>query len=173
MVSDVMFSSAREDWATPQWLYDELDAEFHFRLDAAADETNAKHKWYWSKDGLRKQGVPDVLMEGDGLTGGWCSDGWTFVNPPYGRGITGKWVEKAVVEAHYDRPSVLLLPARTDTRYFHHCIWDKASHRPYANTEVRFLPGRLKFEVDGKPMLDKDGKPMGAPFPSMVVVFKA
>jgi phage N-6-adenine-methyltransferase len=147
VVDAVMFSSASTEWETPQWLYDELDAEFHFVLDAAATKKNTKCGTW----------LPD------GLVGGWAFDAWTWCNPPYGRNSTGKWVEKARDEAYLGCSSVLLLPARTDTRWFHRYIWDKKLGRPREGVEVRFLPGRLKFT----------GCKDSAPFPSMIVVFHA
>lgn len=84
------------------------------------------------------------------LGGGYC----VFCNPPYGREI-GKWVRKAYEEGHKENTVVvLLIPARTDTKYFH----DYINHR----AEIRFVPGRLKFG---------DSK-NSAPFPSMVVIFR-
>lgn len=77
-----------------------------------------------------------------------------FCNPPYGRELP-KWVEKAYRESRKrDTTVVMLIPARTDTRYFHDYIYHKA--------EIRFLRGRLKFGESNN----------SAPFPSMVVVFK-
>lgn len=77
-----------------------------------------------------------------------------FCNPPYGRDIC-KWVEKAYREGHKDNTLVcMLIPARTDTRYFHDYIKNRA--------EVRFIPGRLKF----------GNSKNAAPFPSMVVIFR-
>ena len=75
-----------------------------------------------------------------------------FCNPPYGREI-GKWVKKCYEESSLAFV-VMLIPARTDTSYFHDYIYHKA--------EVRFIRGRLKFGDATSP----------APFPSMVVIFK-
>lgn len=88
-----------------------------------------------------------------------------FCNPPYGRYETGQWVKKAYQE-HIENGTtiVMLLPARTDTQWFHNYIYGKA--------EVRFVRGRLKFEVCGVPIKDKNNRPMPAPFPSMVVVWR-
>lgn len=86
-----------------------------------------------------------------------------FCNPPYGNGIK-KWVHKAYEESKKGTTIVLLIPSRTDTSYFHEYIYGKA--------EVRFLRGRLIFtDENGKPAQDKKGKPMPAPFPSMVVIY--
>lgn len=82
--------------------------------------------------------------------------GAVFCNPPYGR-ETGKWVRKAWEEAKSGTTIVLLIPARTDTSYFHEYI--------YGHAEIRWVRGRLRFE-------DEDGTVyQPAPFPSMVVVY--
>lgn len=128
-----MFSSNTDSWATPQDTFDALDKEFHFELDVCASPENAKCARYFTK-------------EQDGLKQNW--GGVTcWMNPPYGKEI-GKWVEKA---SHHN--VVCLLPARTDTRWFHDFIYNKA--------EIRFIRGRLKF----------GGQKNSAPFPSMAVVF--
>lgn len=78
-----------------------------------------------------------------------------FCNPPYGRAI-GEWVKKCSEEAKKPNTTVvMLIPARTDTSYFHDYIYQKD------NVDIRFVRGRLKFG---------DGK-APAPFPSMVVIF--
>lgn len=121
MNTDVMFSSKTDQWSTPQDFYDKLNAEFHFTLDVAADETNHKCDKYYT-------------INQDGLTQAW--DGVIWCNPPYGRRI-GKWVEKAYNESLRGATVVMLLPSRTDTAYFHGYIL------PHA--EIRFIRGRLKF----------------------------
>lgn len=144
---ELMFSSKRPDWGTPQDLYDRLDAEFRFELDAAASEANHKAPhWYDAK------GPPD------GLTGPWNKV--TFCNPPYGRGM-GAWVKKASEEVSSGRCplAVLLLPARTDTAWFHDYCLDKPG------VEVRFLRGRVRFVLP-------DGAKNAAPFPSILVIFR-
>lgn len=131
---NVHFSSQSDDWATPQDLFDELNAEFHFTLDPCADKDNAKCPQFYTR-------------EDDGLKKDW-SDEVVFMNPPYGREI-GKWVAKVA-----EGGGVALLPARTDTRWFHDYIYGKA--------KIRFIKGRLKF----------GGHKNSAPFPSMIVIFK-
>ena len=104
MDKDVLFSSKTDLWETPQDFFDMLDAEFGFTLDAAADAQNHKCPRYYTReqDGL-KQPWPGAV---------WC-------NPPYGRQID-KWVQKASYEnAVNNNTIVMLLPARTDTRWFH------------------------------------------------------
>lgn len=135
MNTDVMFSSKTDMWETPQWLFDELDNEFHFTIDVCATPENAKCDRF-------------ISPEQDGLSQEW--GGCCWCNPPYGRQI-GKWVEKA---AKSNATVVMLLPARTDTKWFHdYCL-------PFG--EVRFIKGRLKF----------GNAKSGAPFPSMIVVFR-
>ena len=140
MNTDVMFSSKTDLWETPQDFFDELDQEFHFELDVCATNDNHKCDCYFTpeQDGLSQDWDCDVC---------WC-------NPPYGREI-GRWVEKAYKTVEQNKNTVvMLLPARTDTKWFHEYIYGKA--------EVRFIKGRLKF----------GGAKNSAPFPSMVVVFR-
>lgn len=136
---NVHFSSKTPEWETPQDLFDELDKEFHFELDVCATKENAKCKRFYTK-------------EDDGLSHGWGGQVWC--NPPYGREI-GKWVEHAFLHSHKGE-IVMLLPARTDTKWFHTYIYNK----PWS--EIRFLKGRLKF----------GGSKNSAPFPSMIVIFR-
>ncbi len=141
-----LFSSKNMNWCTPQNFFDELDKEFHFVLDAAATDKSAKCRLYFTP-------------ETDGLSQSWDRGGAVFCNPPYGKGIE-KWVAKAYKEsAAICYPIVLLIPARTDTRYFHDYIYGKA--------ELRFVRRRLKFA-------DENGKVSNsAPFPSMIVIYNA
>lgn len=140
MNTDVMFSSKSDQWATPIDFFKELDAEFHFNLDPAADENNHKCDTYFT-------------VKENGLLQSWGGGYRVFCNPPYGREI-GKWVEKAFrTNAEYGNLIVMLLPARTDTKWFHDFIYNRA--------EVRFVRGRLKFGESKS----------GAPFPSMVVIY--
>ena len=141
MNTDVMFSSKTDLWSTPQDLFDELDKEFHFTLDPCADENNHKCKKYYTK-------------EQDGLSKCWRGE-IVFCNPPYGREI-GSWVKKCWLHAKVGEGlAIMLIPARTDTKWFHDYIYNKP------NVEIRFIKGRLKF----------GNSKNSAPFPSMVVVF--
>ena len=135
MNTEVMFSSKTDLWETPQDLFDKYNAIYHFETDVCALPENAKCKNYFT---------PEM----DGLKQEWTGVCWC--NPPYGREI-GKWVEKA---AKSFATVVMLLPARTDTKWFHDWVL------PYG--EIEFLKGRLKF----------GGAKNSAPFPSMIVVFK-
>ncbi len=137
MNTDVMFSSATDEWATPQDFFDKMNAEFHFETDVCATPQNAKCKRYFTK-------------EQDGLSLPWGGRCW--MNPPYGRKI-GLWVKKAWEAAQTGATVVCLLPARTDTSWWHdYCM----------KGEVRFVRGRLKFGGSKNP----------APFPSAVVIFR-
>ena len=140
MNTDVMFSSKTDEWETPQDLFDELDKEFNFVLDVCATSQNTKCVCYFNK-------------ELDGLKQNWAEFGSCWMNPPYGREI-GKWVKKAYEESQRGATVVCLLPARTDTRWFHDYIYGKA--------EIRFLRGRIKFV----------GAENSAPFPSMIVIYR-
>lgn len=120
-------------------LFDQQNNKHHFTLDVCARPENAKCSNYYTpaQDGLKQP---------------WTGTCWC--NPPYGRDV-GKWVAKAQAAALEGATVVMLLPARTDTRWFHDYIYNKE------NIEISFLRGRLKFG---------DGKG-SAPFPSMLVVF--
>lgn len=138
MNTSLMFSSKSDKWETPQDFFDELNREFGFSLDVCALPGNAKTTRYYTPSQ-------------DGLAQPW--EGVVWCNPPYGRQI-GKWVERAVLSAEAGAVVVMLLPARTDTKWFHEYIYGKA--------EIRFVRGRLRFGGAANP----------APFPSMVVVFR-
>jgi phage N-6-adenine-methyltransferase len=137
-----LFSSQDFTWGTPQYLFDSLSKEFgRFILDVCATDENAKCQRYYTE------------LE-DGLLQPWSHLNW--MNPPYGKSIA-RWIERAYDEAQRGNVTVALLPARTDTTYFHQYI--------YGKHEIRFIKGRLKFEG-----LDKPAN--SAPFPSMIVVFR-
>lgn len=143
MRNGALFSSKTDQWSTPQDLFDALNAEFHFTLDACADETNHKCDRYFTK-------------EQDGLLQDWGGH-IVFCNPPYGAKATGEWTRKCYEEAQkVGTTVVLLIPARTDRKPFHEYVYQKP------NVEIRFLKGRLEFGNSKE----------RAPFPSMVVVFR-
>lgn len=126
MMNEGMYSSNTDNWGTPQWLFDELDKEWHFDVDVCASSENAKCPRYFSK-------------EENGLAQNWSQFNNCWMNPPYGRQI-GIWIEKAYNESQKGTNVVCLLPSRTDTRWFHeYCL----------KGEIKFLKGRLKFN-DGK-----------------------
>lgn len=132
-----LFSSQRQDWETPPELFRMLDAEFGFELDVCATASSAKCREFFS---------PEV----NGLEQAWRGVCW--MNPPYGKAI-GRWLAKAYLASLAGATVVCLLPARTDTRWWHEFVM---------RGEIRFLQGRLKF---GR------GK-HSAPFPSAIVVFR-
>lgn len=139
MENAYMPKSQTVEWATPQDFFDKLNEEFKFTLDPCATKENAKCSTFFTK-------------EQDGLAQEW--GGYTvFCNPPYGRQIKD-WVKKSSDESKNSAATVVLLvPARTDTKWFHEYVYGKA--------EVRFIKGRLKF----------GGCKDSAPFPNMVVIF--
>lgn len=116
-----MFSSNKSEWETPQDLFDMLNNEYNFNLDACALAENAKCDTYYT---------PEI----DGLTQEWRGNVW--MNPPYGRNIN-KWIEKAYDESLRGSTVVALIPVRTDTRYWHDYVMN--------SNEVRLIKGRLKF----------------------------
>lgn len=135
-----LYTSNTDEWATPQEFFDKLNDEFHFTLDPCALPTNAKCTKYFTP-------------HDNGLSQNWGGE-IVFCNPPYGRAIYD-WVRKCSEESKKPNTTIVaLIPARTDTRYFHEYIYNKAR-------EVRFVRGRLKF----------GNSKNSAPFPSMVVVF--
>lgn len=136
----VLFSSKTDLWSTPQDFFDKLNEEFNFTLDPCATDSNHKCGKYFT-------------IDDDGLKQNWEGN-IVFCNPPYGRKIY-KWVEKCYNESKKQRTTVvMLIPARTDTKYFHEFIYHKAK-------DIRFIKGRLKFGSSKN----------SAPFPSMIVVF--
>jgi phage N-6-adenine-methyltransferase len=150
----VHYSTGKDDWETPAALFNALDVEFGFWLDAAANEHNHRCHHWWGPGGL----AADALRVNN-----WrCTGGPIWLNPPYSRGLQAKFIAKAAAERALGCTTVMLIPARTDTKAFHAHIWDAEQHRPRPGVEVRFLKGRIKFV----------GAAHGAPFPSMVVVFR-
>src|SRR5258707_14923054 len=128
MIQRNTYKSYSNEWRTPQALYDALHAEFGFEFDACPMDTQS----VW-----------------DSLILPWSFP--AFCNPPYSR--LADWVAKAYEESKRGTV-VLLIPARTDTKWWH----DYVMHA----TEIRFIKGRLRFG---------DAK-NSAPFPSCVVVFR-
>ena len=134
---NVHFSSATDLHATPQEFFNKLNDEFNFTVDVCATPENAKCEIFYTK-------------EDDGLSQNWSGNVW--MNPPYGREI-GLWMAKASEAAKAGATVVCLVPARTDTAWWHEHV---------IKHEVRFIKGRLKF----------GGAKNSAPFPSAVVVMR-
>jgi site-specific DNA-methyltransferase (adenine-specific) len=144
----IVFSSNKNDWETPDHLFQELNIEFGFTLDAAANRYNHKCDDYFTPDN-------------DALSKDW--NGRVWLNPPYGRYNTGIWMKKAWEEAQTNAEIVVcLVPSRTDTKWFHDYVWDVKKNTWKDGVEGRFIKGRLKFK----------GAKDSAPFPSLVVIFK-
>lgn len=132
----VHFSSKTNEWTTPKDFYEILHKEFNFTLDPCATKNNSKCKKFYTKDD-------------NGLTKDWSNE-TVFMNPPYGREIK-HWIKKAYDESLKGALVVCLIPARTDTIYWHtYCV----------KGNIRFIKGRLKFSNKNS-----------APFPSALVIF--
>ncbi len=125
-MNEGMYSSASDDYGTPQALFDRLNEIYHFDVDVCASHENAKCERYFTK-------------EEDGLKQDWSQFDTCWMNPPYGRQIYS-WIEKAYQTSLKGTTVVCLLPSRTDTKWF---------HRFCMKGEIEFLEGRLKFN-DGK-----------------------
>jgi phage N-6-adenine-methyltransferase len=133
----VHFSSKTDLWATPQYFFDQLNAKYNFEIDVCASIDNAKCQKYFT-------------IENDGLSQKWHGVCW--MNPPYGREII-KWMKKAYESSLQGATVVCLVPARTDTKWWHE----------YAmKGKIEFIRGRLKF----------GNSKNSAPFPSAIVIFK-
>jgi phage N-6-adenine-methyltransferase len=133
----VHFSSATDLWATPQDFFGCAERFGRFDLDVCASPENAKCARYFT-------------VEEDGLAQDWS--GLCWMNPPYGRSIK-KWLRKAYESSLRGATVVCLVPARTDTAWWH----DYA-----AKGDIEFIRGRLKF----------GGAKFNAPFPCALVVFR-
>lgn len=140
MLSNVLYSHKSDEWETPQDVFDRLNDKYHFDLDACATDKNAKCLRFFDKaqDGLRQSWGGYTV---------WC-------NPPYSK--IKDWVRKAAHEQRNGTTTVMLIPARTDTKWFHEYVYEKRG------VSIQFLKGRLKFS----------GSMNSAPFPSMIVVFE-
>jgi len=138
-MNKALFTSKTHEWETPIWLFEEYNRNYNFMVDVCATKENAKCSLYWDR-------------EQDGLKQDWHNH-ICWMNPPYGRKIS-KWVKKAYEESRKGALVVCLLPARTDTKWFHEYIYNT-----YA--QFIFLAGRLKFSNSKN----------SAPFPSMIIIF--
>lgn len=137
---DQLFSSKSIEWATPDDLFEALDEEFSFDLDAAASVSNNRCPHFmdveidslassWAQPGLVKDASGRIVSAPNVRT--------IFLNPPWGRTISA-WLEKAFLESRHKGITVVcLIPACTDTRWFKNYVWKAA--------EVRLITGRPKF----------------------------
>jgi phage N-6-adenine-methyltransferase len=137
-IMPALYSSATDEWSTPQALFAQLDRRYRFTLDPCATSDNAKCPLYFTR-------------EQDGLKQDWGTHR-VFCNPPYGRAI-GAWARKCFEASQGGALVVLLVPARTDTRWYHDWIEGK--------TDITFIRGRLRF----------GNADTSAPFPSMVAIY--
>jgi phage N-6-adenine-methyltransferase len=143
VTSAYMPVSKSDDWATPKDLFNKLHAQYNFTLDAAASQSNHLcDKWF----GLDHEDT----SRRDGLSGDWEMEN-VWLNPPYGR-VIAQWAKKSYEHYQSGGKVIMLLPSRTDTKWFHdYCT----------KGEIEFIKGRLKF----------GNNPNSAPFPSMLVRF--
>lgn len=138
-ILEIIKQPLTHEWSTPQPFFDGLDQEFRFTLDAAASADNAKCIRYFD-------------IDADGLSQAWDNQ-TVWCNPPYGDQV-GRWVAKSHEAAQAGATVVMLIPARTDTAWWHRFAMQA--------DEVRLVRGRLRFS----------GATTNAPFPSAVVIFR-
>lgn len=140
------FDSVKTDWSTHWDFFNPLNNEFNFTVDASADAENRKVDRYWDKqiDGLKQDWSNEVV---------WC-------NPPYGRNVP-EWLKKGQEAAKNGATSVFLIPAKTNTIWFHKlCL---------AANEIRFVKGRPKFYNYANE--DKEAV-HGLPIPLCLVIYR-
>jgi phage N-6-adenine-methyltransferase len=143
---DVHFSKTKDGWETPADFFNVMNNQFSYDIDVAADTENHQCPLWLGPGGVQEDALHCGWSLDKKVTYAWC-------NPPYS--LNKQFLRKAAFEAEFCHVhSTLLIPARTDTKYFHEIIWPNASM-------VIFLKGRLKF----------GGAASGAPFPSMLVIF--
>lgn len=145
MNKEVLFSTGKDDWETPDEVFNYFNSLYHFNLDAAANATNHKTPtWFGEQaDGTFVNGL---VQDWSGKT--------IWLNPPYSNPLQKNFIQKALEAASEDSTVVCLLPARTDTHLWHNFVMRA--------DEVYFIKGRLQFK----------GAEASAPFPSCVVVFR-
>lgn len=169
--AEIIHSSGKDDWATPHPLFNFMNREFQFGLDAAADSRNAKCTNYLGPDhadpARRNALVIENWFDHCEMQLGRVPAIW--VNPPYSRAV-GKWLAKGKEQSQFGIV-VMLVFARTDTKWFQDIVWQ--------SSEIRLIRSRLKFidPATGKPAQSKDKKTgrmtdQAATAPSAVVVFK-
>lgn len=131
MDNKLFFSSARtgnskqDKWQTPPAVFEKLNEEFNFTLDATAEPETALCDHYFT-------------IDDDALTQDWGNQ-TVYCNPPYSQ--LKDFAKKAQEEALKGATVVMLVPARTDTKAFHEHL---------CHGEVRLIKGRLKFLMEGK-----------------------
>jgi len=145
-MNDVLFSSKSDEWYTPNDFYNNLNKKYNFVFDLACSKENCKTKdGYTVENNSLEQNWNNITLHSDG--------GWLWLNPPYSK--CKEFVSKSYNEMLKGAKIVMLIPSRTDTKWFHEFIYKKEG------VEIEFIKGRLKFG---------DSK-NSAPFPSMLVIF--
>jgi site-specific DNA-methyltransferase (adenine-specific) len=148
----VMFSHKKDNWQTPKELFDQLDREFRFTLDGAADETNHLCTRWLGPGGLHEDAL-NVCWQGETV----------FCNPPYS--MVKEFVKQASNQAGFmGAKTVMLVPSRTDTKWFHQYVYNVITNSVCPGVELRFIKGRLKFGGG-----DTNNS---APFPSMLIIWR-
>lgn len=138
-INSGLFTSDHASWETPQKLFDRVSKIYGpFDFDAAASQENAKCERYFDR-------------ELNGLAQPWRGRVW--LNPPYGDAVKF-WVRKCALSRLNCEVIVALLPARTDTRWFHQYVLGHASR-------LVLFEGRIKFV----------GAASSAPFPSILAIY--
>jgi phage N-6-adenine-methyltransferase len=154
-LSPALFSRRSDEWSTPRDLYDNLDAEFGFTLDAAATAENSMCATYLDRD-------QDALSQRwDLIPSHRPGRPVVWLNPPYS--LIKRFIAHAEHASRHGCTVVCLVPSRTDTQWFHDSVWDTDRHQPREGVEVRFFRGRLRFS----------GGNTSAPFPSALVIFRS
>ena len=144
MINEGIMSSNSNEWYTPKYIIDYIEKTYgKIILDPCSSKSTSI-------------GVKNYTKEDNGLSKDW-NERVVFVNPPYGREIK-QWVKKSKEENEkHNNTIILLIPARTDTSYWHEYIFPRYN-------EIHFIKGRIKFLTD-------EGESQSAPFPSCLVVF--
>lgn len=148
----VHFATGKDIAATPKDFYQPLVDCYGLTVDAAANADNHVVSRWYGPGGERE----------DALMARWSILERYWLNPPYSRRAQRQFVDRAVEVALAGGFVVALLPARTDTKLWHECVWSREAQRPHPwVSSLDFVKGRIKFS----------GMPAGAPFPSAVVIF--
>ena len=140
-MNEIHFSSETVEWETPRSFFDPINFMYDLTLDVCATPENAKCRRFFTK-------------ADNGLLKPWFGER-VWMNPPYGRTETLRWVRKAYLERNCAEMIIGLVPSRTDTQWFHKYIWGVAN-------SVHFIEGRLKF----------GGSVNAAPFPSLLFIYR-
>lgn len=153
----VLHSKQSDFWGTPGDFFEIYHREFHFTIDASADEHNHLLPRWWGPGSALGENALEVSWKGE-----TC-----WLNPPYSNILD--FTRKARYESIFNGvTTVMLIPSRTDTQYWHKYIWDEHENTWQAGVSGRFIRGRLKFR---KTDVTIESKLQPAPFPSVVIIF--